>query len=366
MSDPTEFRCFDDWLESQYESSVSGDFDPILDFESSPFELDGLDEPGHPQDDLTRALPDGFHALDQLEAAPLQLKIDQALDELAEQLARGHTEHFHQVITFYAKFHHYSLANAILIMQQKPDAEVVAGYRRWQELGHQVQRNSKSAQIWCPVIRKLTDEVDGEPIDERAVVGYRTGYVFSDKDLIEPEKLHLPSLRSALPDTRGDLLTYIGEKVIASGVAIRETERIAGAEGHYNRTRHEIVLQSGKDSHNQVLILLHEWAHALFHQRPDAASWPQAQKEFEAETVTMVMASLLGLSAPAASDYLLVYGATPEQLKQSLGHIHSLVTTMTKHLGLTSPLADSGPRDAHKRTRGHRDWKTATHSAVSA
>jgi hypothetical protein len=116
-------------------------------------------------------------------------------------------------------------------------------------------------------------------------------------------------------------------------------------------------LQRGKNSHNQVLVLLHEWAHALFHQQPEAASWPVKQKEFEAETVTMVMASMLGLSAPAASDYLLVYGATPEQLKQSFGHIHQLVGTMAKELGLTSPLVEKGPRDAHKHASGRRAWK---------
>ena len=49
------------------------------------------------------------------------------------------------------------------------------------------------------------------------------------------------------------------------------------------------------------------------------------QKEFEAETVAMVMGHLLGLDAPAAPDYLLCYGATPQQLKASFGHIQGLV-----------------------------------------
>ncbi|MEZ4530550.1 MAG: ArdC family protein [Thermomicrobiales bacterium] len=302
-------------------------------------------------------MSDSVFALDQLETAPLQLKIDQALQDLSEQLARGHTDHFRQVLTFYAKFHHYSMANAILIMQQKPDAEVVAGYRRWQELGHQVRKNTKSAQIWCPVIRKDAAESEVNGTDERVLVGFRTGYVFSDKDLIDAETLNLPTLRSQLPDTQADLLLYIREKVEASGVSVRETDHIRGAEGYYDRARHQIVLESAKDSHNQVLVLLHEWAHALFHRQPEAAAWPQAQKEFEAETVTVVLANILGIAAPAASDYLLVYGATPEQLKQSMGHIHRLVTTMTKALGLTSPLADPGPRDARPSVQRKRDWK---------
>lgn len=357
MSEPTDFRYLDEWLEAQFESTVSGDLDPILDFPEGTLGEEDDDRDDLP-DRLNRSLPSGFHAVDQLETAPLQHKIDQALTDLTEQLAGGHTAHFHQVITFYAKFHHYSVANAILIMLQKPDAEVVAGYRRWQELGRQVRQDTKAAQIWCPVMGKRDAETEGaEESDEqdRVVVGYRTGYVFSDKDLVDAETLQIPSLRSQLPDSQVELLAFVKERAIASGVSIREVERISGAEGYYDRGRHQVVLQAGRDSHNQVLILLHEWAHALFHQRPDAATWPKAQKEFEAETVTMVMASILGLEAPAAADYLLVYGATPEQLKQSFGHIHTMVGTMSKHLGLNSLSDESGPRDsgAHRRRTRH-------------
>ena len=310
-------------------------------------------------------MTDGIHALDELDTAPLQLKIDQAIQDLSDQLASGHTDHFRHVMAFYAKFHYYSPANALLIMMQKPDAEVVAGYRRWQELGHQVRRNTKAAQIWCPVTRRLEDDEVDDGEGPRRVTGYRTGYVFSDKDLIDADTIELPSLRSRLPDYHQDLLGYIRERVMVSGVRIREVDHIQGAEGYYSRPNHEIVLERGIDSHNQVLVLLHEWAHALFHQQPQAASWPSKQKEFEAETVTMVMASMLGLSAPAASDYLLVNGVTPEQIKQSLGHLHQLVGTMAKHLGVISPVADPRPRDTRKAVSGRPEC-TAQPNAISA
>ncbi len=354
MSDRFDYRTVDEWLEAQFESRISGDGDPDGDLLDPPMDSDRFEEDDLSEIDLHTS-PASFHALDQLDVAPLQLKIDTALAELSDQLSRGHTQHFHQVIRFYAKFHTYSLANAILIMLQKPDADVVAGYRRWQELGHQVRRNTKAAQIWCPVIRKADEALDEtEDTDGKVLVGFRTGYVFSNKDLIDAETLELPSLRSPLPDDHAELLAYVKERAMASGVTIREVEHIAGAEGYYHRGRHEVVLQSKVDSHNQILILLHEWAHALFHQRADAATWPKAQKEFEAETVAMVVGQLLGIEAPAASDYLLVYGATPEQLKSSFVHVHGLVQTMSKHLGLAESPVARGPADASRNGRAHR------------
>ena len=39
-----------------------------------------------------------------------------------------------------ARFPRYSFRNTLLILQQRPDATAVMGYRAWQALGHQVRR----------------------------------------------------------------------------------------------------------------------------------------------------------------------------------------------------------------------------------
>ena len=236
-------------------------------------------------------------------------------------MQQGHTESYFELVRFYSRFHQYSIANSILIMMQKPDADAVAGYRRWQELGRQVRKNAKAAHIWCPVIRKVENESSSD--EDLVVLSFKTGYVFSDKDLVDADTNPLPTARPPLADTYPELLSRLVTAVEDSGVAIRFVPHIRGAEGYYSRSSHQIVLEEGKDSHNQVLILLHEWGHALFHAHQDAADWPKEQKEFEAETVAMVMGHLLGLDAPAAPDYLLCYGATPQQLKASFGHIQA-------------------------------------------
>jgi len=323
----------DSWLEELYEikTHLPDEDDPEFQ-EDEDHWFDWDDEEELDDDTMRRTFPSGFVPLDRAIDAPLQTKINDAITTLSEQLANGHTQAFHDLMRFYAKLHTYSVPNTLLIWLQKPDANALAGYRTWQQLGRQVRKGAKSAQIWCPVFRKQEDEQTGE--EARRLVGFRTGYVFSDRDLEDIDTNPLPTDRLLLPDNRHELLALLKEKVKASGVGLREVDHIAGAHGYYKPSTHEITLEQGRDSHNQSLVLLHEWAHALFHHNALELKLPKAQIEFEAETTAMVMGSILGLDAPAAADYLLSFGATPEQLSQSFGRIHRLVGEMAKHLGL--------------------------------
>jgi hypothetical protein len=82
------------------------------------------------------------------------------------------------------------------------------------------------------------------------------------------------------------------------------------------------------DSHNRILVLLHELTHELWHAHVPADEDParsRQQKEFEAEAVAFVAASVMGLEHPTARDYLLNWQATPEQLHQSLLVIQRMV-----------------------------------------
>ena len=67
------------------------------------------------------------------------------LDEITEGLERGvndilSSENYKKYLKFLSSFHQYSLNNTILIYHQKPGASLVAGYRKWQSLGRQVQQ----------------------------------------------------------------------------------------------------------------------------------------------------------------------------------------------------------------------------------
>lgn len=94
-----------------------------------------------------------------------------------------------------ARLHRYSFNNVTLTMLQMPDATMIAGYRAWQAMGHQVRRGEKAIRILGPVTRKveLVDRATGEPIRDvegrvqfvRQLVGVRPVSVF-DASQVDP------------------------------------------------------------------------------------------------------------------------------------------------------------------------------------
>lgn len=112
-----------------------------------------------------------------------------------------------RMLTVASRFYRYSWRNQVLLWLQAEDRGVtltrVAGYRRWAELGQQVQRGSKAFAILAPVRRRLSVEQahqvvadgrrgfdeDGRPV--MVVRGFRIERVF-DESQTEPMAGHEP------------------------------------------------------------------------------------------------------------------------------------------------------------------------------
>jgi antirestriction protein ArdC len=87
------------------------------------------------------------------------------------------TGEFKRYLSFTRSFRTYSPNNTMLIWLQRPDATMVAGYRKWQEHGRQVRKGEKAIKILAPVVRKVEGEDTGEQV--RKVVGFRDANVFA-------------------------------------------------------------------------------------------------------------------------------------------------------------------------------------------
>ena len=85
-------------------------------------------------------------------AKAMTTAIDSALERLSEQLARGYSDGFKQFLTFMSRFHQYSWNNALLIRLQRPNATIVGGLKRWNELGYQVRKGETGIFIWAPLL----------------------------------------------------------------------------------------------------------------------------------------------------------------------------------------------------------------------
>ncbi|MES4787286.1 MAG: hypothetical protein C4294_17385, partial [Nitrospiraceae bacterium] len=115
-----------------------------------------------------------------MDAKALKEKVKERLKELGEELQKGHTEGFLAFLERLGKFHAYSARNVMLIALQRPGATLVAGIKRWNEMGRRVKRGEKGIAILAPIVVRetVTDPDTGEERVEERVRGFKTVYVF--------------------------------------------------------------------------------------------------------------------------------------------------------------------------------------------
>jgi hypothetical protein len=273
-------------------------------------------------------------------SAQLKATIDTAIERLVEQLAEGHTEDFLQLLRFWSHFHHYSHGNVILILNQRPDATQVAGYRTWQRLGRQVRQGAKAISIWCPVLTKIEDAES--KTETELCVGFTPCPVFAAEDLVDIESNPLPGLFRPLPDDAEALWDDLVAKITAGGYRLRTLPLRPGVQGACGPDG-LIVIRPNLDSRSRIFVLLHELAHLVEHYREERIDAPKEQRELEAESAAMIVATMLGLEHPTARDYILMYRGDAEGLRASLAANRRIVGQLTRLLELTPVKRQAAP-----------------------
>src|ERR671923_1865796 len=100
--------------------------------------------------------------------------VKNGFEKLVGEVKEGHTENYLEYLKFVSRFHKYSHFNQMLIFSQKPDATLVAGYRTWQEMGHQVKAGEKGIKIVAPIFIKNVEENElGQPTSLQKLVGFK-------------------------------------------------------------------------------------------------------------------------------------------------------------------------------------------------
>jgi hypothetical protein len=92
-------------------------------------------------------------------------------------------------LDFASAFHAYSLGSVLLILSQRPDAERVAGFRKWQGLGRQVRKGEKAVWIFGYSTKKVTEEDENGESQEKRIARFPILSVFdiAQTDVIEGE-----------------------------------------------------------------------------------------------------------------------------------------------------------------------------------
>jgi hypothetical protein len=208
---------------------------------------------------------------------------------LVEQLSRGVEQlgdegKWEEFLCAQARFHRYSFANTMLILQQCPDATTVAGFNAWRRMGRSVRKGERAIWIVAPVVgrRSNTDA-------EQEVAGFRRVAVF---DLAQTEGEALVSLCEPLEgeDERG-WFAVLNEVASSLGFDVERAELTPGVFGDCTYATRRIRVANAASPAQAVKTLAHELAHAFLHEQTD----DRALAELEAESVAYIVCHSLGL-----------------------------------------------------------------------
>lgn len=281
-----------------------------------------MDAHSQPQEVLTRQ---------EQRSQRLKVVMEEAIEQLAEQLAAGHSQNYLSFLAFYSRFWTYSVRNTMLIQRQCPQATRCAGLRLWNQLGYHVKRGESAIWIWAPMLKKELDPESGEPVE--MVVGFIPAPVFDASQLVEIEDKPLPQPYPVLTDDVGEAYQLCLAKVRATGVVVEESTTVGWGTAGFS-TPGKIVIDARLDSRNRLFTLVHELVHQHWHHQLDDPNLSRQRLEFEAESVSFVVAAIMGLEHPTARDYLLVYQLTADELRQSLAVIQMMVRQVMRILEL--------------------------------
>lgn len=247
-----------------------------------------------------------------LSSSELQAQITNRIQELAEatDVARVSEEMLRYLDTC-SRFHKYSMFNVIQILMTRPDATIVAGFRKWQSLGRFVRKGEHGIPILAPIFGTATDE-DG--IEHERLVGFKVVYVFdiSQTDgnpLPDPPDWKSPEKNAELHERLVRFAEHKGIQVLVQSIG-RDIQGVSMGG--------KIIL----DPEAGTKTLVHEIAHELLH-RVENAPTDHASRELEAESVAYVVAKHWGFEGLSSPNYNALHGATAKMIMEHLERIRN-------------------------------------------
>lgn len=257
------------------------------------------------------------------------------LQEITERLEKGvkdifASDKYKEYLSVMSKFHHYSFRNMLLILFQKPDASMIAGYGAWQKnFKRQVRKGEKGIKIIAPAPYKVQKETamldqktkqpvfgaDGKPVMQTidiTIPAYKVTTVF---DISQTDGEPLPQL--GVDKLQGSVDNYKNfyaalEKVSPVLIGFEQIE--SGANGYFSSAEQRIAVQENMSELQTLKTLIHEVAHAKLHNitpdevkdLPPEERKDRQTKEVEAESIAYTVCMHYGLDT---SDYTFGYVA---------------------------------------------------------
>ena len=273
------------------------------------------------------------------------------LKEITDKLEQGvadifSSDRYKEMLNMIAKFPEYSANNSLLILLQKPDAQLCQSYTGWKSMDRYVKKGEKGIKILAPTPYTVQKEApkldgsgkqvldkDGEPVMETTEIKVTGFKVVNTFDVSQTEGKELPTI--GVDELTGDVHNYgkmFQALVDTCPVPIAFEQIRGGAKGYYHQVEERIAIQEGMSEVQTVKTAIHEMAHQKLHaQQKKDNMQTRNSKEVEAESVAYTVCQHYGIDT---SDYSFSYvvgwskGKETPELKASLETIRRTAAEM--------------------------------------
>ena len=275
------------------------------------------------------------------------------LKELTDKLEAGIKEVFSSqkykdYLKVMSRFHGYSYNNTMLILLQKPDARLLAGYKTWQGMERNVKKGEHGISILAPSKKRFTkymDKIDkdtrkpvldqdGNPVKVPKEIEYLTFYPTTIFDISQTEGKPLPVMAEELNGQVTDYGIIMDSLKETAPAPIRFESWEESKKGYFSPLLNEIVIKSGMSELQTVKTGIHETAHSILHSGTNNLK-DSATMETEAESIAFIVCCHLGLDTSSYSfPYLATWSSSKElpELKSSLSTIQKTAHGLIENL----------------------------------
>lgn len=206
-----------------------------------------------------------------------------------------------------SKFHNYSRRNIDLIHQQKPDATLIAGAKKWNEsFERYINKGEKGFTIYAPSEYKVKDLNGDFVLDKDGKV--KTNIRFIPVKVFDVSQTSGKELSLNSVELENNVENYVdiykALKEIADKDNIKivfiDKELMPRAYGSYTPAKNTIELRKGMGQGDTLSTLIHELAHAKY-QSKIITTEEYALNELHAESIAYVTSKHLGLDTSKQS-----------------------------------------------------------------
>ena len=221
-----------------------------------------------------------------------------------------------------SRFHRYSVNNTMLIFQQRPDATLVAGFRKWQnQFGRHVKKGEHGITIIAPTPYKKKIEAQKLDPDTKAPVLDENGQaVMEEKEVVIPlfrpvkvfdvaqtDGKPLPELVESLTGDVQQYEVFLEALRRSAPVPISLEPLPANLDGYFSPKEQRIVIRAEMSEVQTISAVIHEIAHSKLHDvtKCQAEEPPKPKdrntEEVEAESISYAVCQYYGIETSGNS-----------------------------------------------------------------